>query len=152
MNRFQHSDSKIFINNSVFPYDWWITQEPDYPVLPENCIGRLYVPSKRHHLTMIKGDTPCQCEGEHKNHVWTAGDSYIAKEQDYLDAYELFLNPPLTVEEQIATENSKIIAELVNIDIASVRAIREWITAQPNPPLFLVEKENEAKAERAKLK
>lgn len=100
MSRFQHTDGHIIIHNLAVPYDWFIEQEPNYSVLPENCIGRIYIPHKRHHLTMLKGETPCQCEGEHENHVWAEGDSYIAKYADYVEAYNLYLNPPPTPEEQ----------------------------------------------------
>lgn len=96
MNRFQHHpDGIIFINEHGFPLDWWLTQEPGYSGLPEGAIGRLYVPTKRHHITIMKGDTPSQFPGEiDEHHLWAEGDGYISKLQDYIDAYELFINPP----------------------------------------------------------
>lgn len=42
--------------------------------------------------------------------------------------------------------------KLVGIDIASVRAIREHLAAQPDAPKALKDKEAEAAGERAKLK
>jgi hypothetical protein len=151
MSRFQHTDGHIIIHDLVLPYDWFITQEPNYSVLPENCIGRIYIPKKRHHLTMLKGETPCQCEGEHENHVWAEGDSYIAKYQEYAEAYLAFLNPPLTPEQKIEKDNNEICAELELIDKASIRAIRKSLIAGA-PTQELVECENNAKSMRAKLK
>lgn len=43
-------------------------------------------------------------------------------------------------------------AELIQIDLQSIRAIREWITAQPNAPKILKQYENDAKQKREKLK
>lgn len=119
--RFQDSDNQIFINNTMVPKEWFLTQEPNYSELPENCIGRLYVPGKRHHVTMMKGETPCQCEGEHDNHVWAEGEAYIAKEAEYAAAYELFANPPPTqaeidasnLEIEILTKREEAIEELL---------------------------------------
>lgn len=41
---------------------------------------------------------------------------------------------------------------LQNIDLASVRSIREWLAAQPGAPEKLQELDDAAKVERAKLK
>lgn len=43
-------------------------------------------------------------------------------------------------------------ARLREIDAASIRAIREWVAAQPDAPQFLKDREAEAVAEREKLK
>jgi hypothetical protein len=125
MHRFQHNfeDKKIVINNTLLPYDWFLTQEPAYSVLPECCIGRIYVPNKRHHMTMLKGETPCQCEGGlDENNLWAEGDAYIAKEADYAAAYELFINPPPT--------QAEIDAGIKRKDVSNKReaAIEELIT------------------------
>jgi hypothetical protein len=42
--------------------------------------------------------------------------------------------------------------ELANIDIKSIRGMREWIAAQPDAPEFLQLLEASAKAERTKIK
>lgn len=42
--------------------------------------------------------------------------------------------------------------ELTQIDLQSIRAIREWLVTQPNAPTILKQYEDDAKAERAKLK
>lgn len=52
----------------------------------------------------------------------------------------------------IEEENDAVKRELREIDIASVRSLREYISAQPDAPQFLKDKENAAKAERDKLK
>jgi len=43
-------------------------------------------------------------------------------------------------------------AKLAEIDLNSIRSIREWIAKQPDCPSFLTVYENEAITERAKLK
>lgn len=43
-------------------------------------------------------------------------------------------------------------AELIQIDLQSIRSIREWIAAQPNAPEILKQHEDNAKAKRAKMK
>jgi len=47
--------------------------------------------------------------------------------------------------------NAAIKAELVAVDMASIRAIREWLAAQPNAPKFVIEHEKEAQEKRKKL-
>lgn len=54
----------------------------------------------------------------------------------------------LTAAEQTAQAKQR----LVEIDIASVRAIREWLAAQPDAPQFVKNHEAAAIAERAKVK
>ena len=54
--------------------------------------------------------------------------------------------------EVIATTNAAAKAALVAIDLASIRAIREWIIAQPTAPQSLKDKESVAVLERVKLK
>lgn len=44
------------------------------------------------------------------------------------------------------------LAKLKEIDLSTIRAIREYLLSQPNPPQFLIDKEAEAIIERAKLK
>lgn len=101
MSRFQHHpDGEIYIGDYAFPLIWWLTQEPSYSGLPEGAIGRLYIPKKRHHLTIIKNDAPYQSDGGLNNeNLWPEGDGYISKLQDYIDAYDLYLNPPLSLEQ-----------------------------------------------------
>lgn len=54
--------------------------------------------------------------------------------------------------EEVATTNAAAKAALVAIDLASMRAIREWIIAQPTAPQSLKDKESVAVLERVKLK
>lgn len=43
-------------------------------------------------------------------------------------------------------------AALREIDIASIRSLREWLVTQPGAPEFIVQHETEAKLEREKLR
>lgn len=94
--RFAHTrEDKILVNEYVFPLDWFLTQEPNYK-LPKGYVARNYIPGKRNHITMMKGDTPCQMDSGYDtdDFLWLEGDGYIANIQTYVDAYELFINPP----------------------------------------------------------
>lgn len=101
---FRHTpDNSIFINDIEFTLDWFLIQEPGYSGLPKDCIARIYVPGKRHHLTKQResDDALIQIDGGYdtEDFLWKEGDKYIAKLQTYVDAYELYINPPLTQEE-----------------------------------------------------
>lgn len=52
----------------------------------------------------------------------------------------------------IEKENAAAKADLIQIDIESVRSIREYIASQPNAPQFLLDKESAAQAARARIK
>jgi len=54
--------------------------------------------------------------------------------------------------EQAEKKRRDAITKLTEIDIASVRSIREYIAAQPDAPKAMKDKEAEAIAEREKLK
>ena len=64
--------------------------------------------------------------------------------------------PQYTPEELTAKEtaeaNAKVLEALEKLDKDSIRAMREWIAAQPTAPQILKDKESLAAAERAKLK
>ncbi len=158
MPRFQHHpDGVIFINDNAFPLDWFLEQEPAYVGLPDGAIGRLYVPGKRHHITMVKDDDVIyQNPGdEDENHLWDEGDAYIANLQTYVDAYDLFANPPPTppTQEELDEQfNQDINIELRTLDINSIRAIREWIAKQPDAPQELKDHESKAINKRKKIK
>ena len=154
MSIFQHHpDGFIFINDISFSLDWFLTQEPNYSGLPEDAIGRLYVPTKRHHITIMKGDTPTQFPGEiDENHLWAEGDRYIANVQTYVDAYELFIHPPITKEQKDEQFNNGVDNDLYVIDIKSIRSIREWIVTQNNAPQQLKDYEYVAASKRAERK
>lgn len=57
-----------------------------------------------------------------------------------------------TPEEIREAENNAIKAKLLEIDFASIRALREYIAAKADAPQILKDKEAEATAERGKLK
>ena len=154
---FRHTpDNLIFVNNFGFPLAWFLTQEPGYS-LPEGHIGRNYVPHKRHHITKLKGETPCQMDGGYdtEDFLWKEGDRYIAKVQQYIDAYELHVNPPPTAEQIAESEEQQrvwgIKTNLHDIDIKSIRSLREYVAAQPNASKEIKDKEKDAKKERLKL-
>lgn len=47
--------------------------------------------------------------------------------------------------------NAAAKADLEKIDLESVRSLREWVASQPGAPQFILDKENEAQAARARL-
>ena len=156
--RFTHTkEDKILINEYKFPLKWWLTQEPDYK-LPEGYVARIYIPGKQNHLTLMKGDTPCQYDGGYDDKdkfLWDEGDGYIKKLQTYIDAYDLFINPPappLTKLELDEVFNSGIKKELRILDFKSIRDIREWVVSQPNAPTNLIQLEANIVAKRSKFK
>lgn len=57
------------------------------------------------------------------------------------------------IEAEINKPDLKAVAlsALREIDIASVRSIREWVVTQPGAPKFLIDYEAKAKVERTKL-
>lgn len=57
-----------------------------------------------------------------------------------------------TAEEIKERENVAIKATLREIDIASIRPMREWMAKQTDAPQFIKDKESQAQTERTKLK
>jgi hypothetical protein len=49
------------------------------------------------------------------------------------------------------TNNMAVKATLLSIDAASIRSIREWLSAQPGAPQFIKDHEKNAQTERKKL-
>ncbi len=49
-------------------------------------------------------------------------------------------------------KNAKVLSALRDIDLKSIRSIREWLVAQPDAPQFIKDHEVAAVEERAKLK
>ena len=49
-------------------------------------------------------------------------------------------------------QNAPFLVRLAEIDIKSIRAIREYIASKPDAPQFTKDLEAQAQAERAKLK
>lgn len=54
--------------------------------------------------------------------------------------------------EAVQTASDKAKAALIAIDLASIRAIREWVIAQPTAPQLLKDRDAAAALERAKIK
>ncbi|PPC95244.1 MAG: hypothetical protein CTY33_00370 [Methylotenera sp.] len=63
--------------------------------------------------------------------------------------YDALNIQPLPTKEQ---ENAPIITKLAEIDIKSIRAIREYIASKADAPQFTKDLDAQAAAERAKLK
>lgn len=59
---------------------------------------------------------------------------------------------PKTTAELDREASDKAKAELSAIDLASIRAIREWIVSQPTAPQILKDKEAAAVMQRGKVK
>jgi len=60
--------------------------------------------------------------------------------------------PAETPQEVLAKEVLQAKADLIALDLASIRSIREWLVTQPSAPQILKDKENQAVLERAKVK
>lgn len=60
--------------------------------------------------------------------------------------------PSKSAAELQAIETEKAKAALLEIDLASVRALREWVAAQPTAPKVIKDRETAAVLERAKIK
>jgi len=56
-----------------------------------------------------------------------------------------------TEDAALATANAEAVAKLEEIDLKSIRGIREWIALQPDAPKFTLDLEAEAVTERSKL-
>lgn len=88
MGTFIHTpDNDIKIDDSVYPYDWWITQETEY-ALPDGMTSQIYVQGSHHTLY----DDNSQYAGEYP---WTDGNTYISNKSTYDSAYETYLEPTL---------------------------------------------------------
>lgn len=64
---------------------------------------------------------------------------------------DAILNPPKTQAQLDAEASAAAKAELLRIDMASIRSMREWIAAQPTAPQILKDKEAAAVIERSKV-
>jgi hypothetical protein len=69
----------------------------------------------------------------------------------WIDEAASQLSVDLTTQ-QAEKSNDVIKKALEDIDIASIRSLREWLIQQPNAPQFLLDHETQAQTERAKLK
>ena len=70
---------------------------------------------------------------------------------------QLWLETNTPISEFTQTElddghNAVIDAELIQIDLASIRSLREWVASQPDAPQWIIDKENEAQSKRAERK
>lgn len=75
----------------------------------------------------------------------------ITERGEALPAGALDAEPPKTPEEIAADEDRAARAELAALDLASIRAIREYIAAKPDAPQILKDREAAAVAARARL-
>jgi hypothetical protein len=56
-----------------------------------------------------------------------------------------------SVQEKIASREDVVKARLAEIDLKSIRSLREWVAKQPDAPEFIKTYEAEAVTERSKL-
>lgn len=69
-----------------------------------------------------------------------------------LPAGALAADPPKTQAELDAEQSAAALAELREIDLASIRSMREYIASKADAPLYLKDKEAAAIAARARVK
>lgn len=67
------------------------------------------------------------------------------------DGAAVVVKPPKTAAEIAADEKAAALRELDLLDLKSIRAMREYIAAQPDAPQILKDREAAAAAARAKL-
>jgi len=91
-------------------------------------------------VTMMKGDTPTQFPGEiDENHRWAEGDNYITRLQTYIDAYELFINPPPPPPTQAELDAQKL-QDLVDAADAAEREVTRMTGNTPEARAYRAEK------------
>lgn len=113
---FRHSkneggDAFVAISNNdtevLYPYAWWITQEPGYS-LPSPYVYREYVKGSYHKLhtnnTEYDGEFP-----------YLNGDIYIAKKADYDIAYAAYINTPPSLEIAKEQKINELLAKLIEV-------------------------------------
>jgi len=69
-------------------------------------------------------------------------------ERDAIEA----IKPVPTAEEEALAISEQAKKDLVDIDIKSIRSMREWLVAQPDAPQYLIDYEVEATEKRNKIK
>jgi hypothetical protein len=79
-------------------------------------------------------------------------DHLITEEMILLSDSDLEILRQPTAEQLAAAEKAKALAELSAIDLGSIRALREYVAAQPNAPQYIKDKEAAAQTARNKLK
>ena len=92
------------------------------------------------------------------NSIWAfeengSQDHLITGDMSPLSLVQLaaLLIPPKTQAQLDQEASDKAKEALITIDLASIRAIREWIVKQPNSPQILRDREIEATLERRKI-
>lgn len=76
----------------------------------------------------------------------------VTPETHVYDGVAVKAKPAPSAAELQAIENERTKAALLEVDLASIRSIREWVAAQPTAPQILKDRESLAVTERAKLK
>lgn len=84
---------------------------------------------------------------------------YALKENEHKHSDDDYLPDIMTLhdlsflEVEVSAKFNKMVKEtLQEIDLKSIRTIREWLANQPGAPQFILDYENQAVTERAKLK
>jgi hypothetical protein len=78
-------------------------------------------------------------------------DDIEAKFVDDIEFAEI-LEASKSPEQKTAEVNAPVVSRLSEIDLKSIRSLREWLVAQPDAPQFIIDLEATAMAERKKLK
>lgn len=78
-------------------------------------------------------------------------DDVTAESHEY-KAGKVQAKPAPSAAELQAIEGEKAKAALLDIDLASIRALREWVAAQPTAPQIIKDREALATQTRAKIK
>lgn len=91
----------------------------------------------------------CPIHGVNANRIIAFKDEATQQQRDEAQAIADAWDFESGTREELAAAAAK--ARLVEIDIASVRAIREYIAAKPDAPKELKDREAEAAVERGKL-
>ena len=78
-------------------------------------------------------------------------DDFVLIGIDVLPDIETLHDAEYLVQKYNDENNSSVKQTLAEIDLTSIRSLREWIVKQADAPQILIEKEAEAVAEREKL-
>lgn len=99
------------------------------------------------HIKIEKDDDVAKIISEHSESNYV-----LAEEHNHIDGHFLVFEARSIVEAIRATMKAEAAkARLAEIDLKSIRSIREWVAKQPDAPEFIKTYEAEAVAERAKL-
>lgn len=115
--KFRHGviDGWIAITNddteTMFPYSWWITQEPSYTLASQYNYREYLAGVNGYHRVNEDGMQLQAPEG----FPWLDGDTYISKKSIYEAAYAAYINVPLTLEQVKAIKFNDLLAKYAEV-------------------------------------